>query len=102
MKVLSNFAILMFCVGSLRVLTGADKCLNRTSDGNMLFLEYPNGSMQPVRIPYSDRVSAKINAHISSILLSEIMGYSTVFVNVSNNRSNTNAIAYLAGCLQLQ
>jgi hypothetical protein len=61
------------------------------------FLEYPDKSLHPVKIPYPGWMSARVLAQISYILLREAMGYSAVLIDTTTS-SPEHVVNYVAGC----
>ena len=73
------------------------KCLDGVAFTNKSYLIYADKSQHPVLIPYAGWTSARISAQIADILLSETMGYETLFVNIFD--SDITAVNYVVGCL---
>jgi hypothetical protein len=61
-------------------------------------MTYPDGSFQPVRVPYQGWPSAHIIGNVAYILLKEVMGYSTVLFDTTTILSE-QVVNYVAGCL---
>jgi hypothetical protein len=63
-------------------------------------LVYPDGSRHSVQIPFFPWTSVQINAHMTRILLNEIMRYSVVFIPL--NLLVTDAtMSIVAGCVDV-
>ena len=93
-SILSLLLLHILCDGEY-LPQNMNACLGQGSPTNAN-LQYPDGSMRPIRIPNPLHTSGKISALISNILLSEILGYSTIFVDESNLSSR--ALFDVAGC----
>ena len=80
----------------LSEISGLSPCtINATAQTRML--EYPDGSLHPVKIPFAVWASAQIVSQIAHILLSEVMGYSVVLLENAGKDSGQPA-SYAAGC----
>ena len=62
------------------------------------YLVYPDQTLHSVRVPHPGWMSARVVGDIAYILLSEVMGYSTVLFDVGAIFS-PHVVNYVAGCL---
>ena len=96
------FTLLVAYAGLLSAVK-PDLCLNGVYSNSSDFvdgsnsLEYLDGTFDFVKIPYPSWTSARVMAQISYILLSEVMGYSSVLVD-THSMTSENIVNYVAGC----
>ena len=71
-------------------------CFNNTNNEPKKMLTYKDGSVHNVTIPYCNWSSGQVGSQIRYILLTEIMDYSTEFLNIATY--DDEAVSYLVGC----
>jgi hypothetical protein len=81
----------------LTEITGLAIC-TKNATGQTRMLEYPDGSLHPIKIPFAVWASAQIVSQIAHILLSEVMGYRVVLLENAGKDSGQPA-SYAAGCV---
>ena len=72
-------------------------CLGSNQTQNPKKLIYPNGSSQPVRVPYGHWASARVSGEVAYILLSEVMQYETLLVD-TNTTDDKRIVNFVSGC----
>jgi hypothetical protein len=70
---------------------------NTPTNETLNYLKYKDQSVHSVKIPYSSWASARVNAHIAHIILTEIMNYSVELVPVDTLLSAV-VMNMVAGC----
>ena len=82
----------------LNASLSSDVCFNQMTNLNTVkrYLVYSDNSTHPVRIPYADWTSARVSAQVANILLSEVVGYETLLVDIYGN--DIYGVTYVTGC----
>jgi hypothetical protein len=76
-------------------------CLAEIRNSSLRFLEYPNGSLHTLSIPYPAWSSIQILAHINQILLSEVMQYDSKLYQV-DSFDDSEVVRYMVACIDTE